>query len=138
MSPDRAVSSWARRVDVITMFVEGLERSKAFYGQLLELPLVFEDENSAVFRFENMMINLLTVQAARELVAPAAVAAAGTGSSFQLTVPVGDVDAVCGQLAARGVSLLNGPLDRPWGVRTAAFTDPDGHVWEIAHNLGGP
>jgi uncharacterized glyoxalase superfamily protein PhnB len=33
------------------------------------------------------------------------------------------------------VSLLNGPLDRPWGVRTATFTDPDGHIWEIAQEL---
>jgi catechol 2,3-dioxygenase-like lactoylglutathione lyase family enzyme len=34
------------------------------------------------------------------------------------------------------VELLNGPLDREWGVRTAAFADPDGHVWEIAQELG--
>jgi uncharacterized glyoxalase superfamily protein PhnB len=30
------------------------------------------------------------------------------------------------------VKLLNGPMDRPWGIRTAAFADPAGHVWEIA------
>jgi catechol 2,3-dioxygenase-like lactoylglutathione lyase family enzyme len=30
------------------------------------------------------------------------------------------------------VELLNGPIDREWGVRTAAFADPDGHVWEVA------
>ncbi|MDQ3782600.1 MAG: VOC family protein, partial [Actinomycetota bacterium] len=28
--------------------------------------------------------------------------------------------------------LLNGPVDRPWGVRTASFRDPAGHIWEIA------
>jgi lactoylglutathione lyase len=31
-----------------------------------------------------------------------------------------------------GVQLLNGPIDRPWGVRTASFKDPAGHIWEIA------
>ncbi len=31
--------------------------------------------------------------------------------------------------------LLNGPIDREWGVRTASFTDPDGHIWEIAEQL---
>ncbi len=36
------------------------------------------------------------------------------------------------ELDRRGVALLNGPVDRPWGVRTAAFADPSGHVWEIA------
>jgi uncharacterized glyoxalase superfamily protein PhnB len=34
------------------------------------------------------------------------------------------------------VSLLNGPIDRPWGMRTATFADPDGHIWEIAQQLG--
>ena len=44
-------------------------------------------------------------------------------------------DAVCAELAAHGVDLLNGPVNRPWGVRTASFTDPGGHVWEIAQEL---
>ena len=48
---------------------------------------------------------------------------------------VENVDVMCGQLAERGVTLLNGPMDRPWGVRTASFRDPGGHIWEIAHNL---
>jgi uncharacterized glyoxalase superfamily protein PhnB len=33
------------------------------------------------------------------------------------------------------VALLNGPIDRPWGRRTAAFADPAGNVWEIAQIL---
>ena len=36
------------------------------------------------------------------------------------------------EFASRGVELLNGPVDRPWGVRTAAFADPAGHIWELA------
>ena len=35
-------------------------------------------------------------------------------------------------LFVEDVELLNGPLDRPWGVRTASFSDPGGHIWEIA------
>jgi uncharacterized glyoxalase superfamily protein PhnB len=35
-------------------------------------------------------------------------------------------------LGERGAELLNGPVDRPWGVRTASFRDPGGHIWEIA------
>ncbi len=48
---------------------------------------------------------------------------------------VDDADAVCAELAARGVGLLNGPMNREWGMRTASFTDPDGHIWEIAQKL---
>ncbi|MGW2082190.1 VOC family protein [Streptomyces sp. NPDC001939] len=51
---------------------------------------------------------------------------------MQFTLPVDDVDAMCKALTARGVTLLNGPMDRPWGIRTASFRDPGGHVWEIA------
>jgi uncharacterized glyoxalase superfamily protein PhnB len=29
-------------------------------------------------------------------------------------------------------------MDREWGVRTACFTDPDGHVWEVAQQLPEP
>jgi uncharacterized glyoxalase superfamily protein PhnB len=51
---------------------------------------------------------------------------------MQLTLTVEDVDATCAELASRGVELLNGPIDRPWGIRTASFADPSGHIWEIA------
>lgn len=56
---------------------------------------------------------------------------------FLLTVEVADVDAVCAELADLGVELRNGPQDRPWGVRTAAFADPAGHVWEVAAPIRG-
>ena len=124
-----------RRIDALTLFVEDLERSKRFYQDVFGLPVVFEDENSAVFKFENNLINLLDVREARELIEPAAVATPEAGSRFQLTIPVDDVDAACAELQARGVQLLNGPMDRAWGVRTAAFADPGGHVWEFAQKL---
>ena len=54
------------------------------------------------------------------------------GHRFVLTMSVDDVDAMCARLVARGVKLLNGPMDRPWGIRTASFVDPGGHIWEIA------
>ena len=48
------------------------------------------------------------------------------GSRALLTIEVDDANAVCEELAAHGVTLLNGPIDRPWGRRTAAFADPAG------------
>ena len=96
------------------------------------MPAHFEDDNSAVFKFGPTLINLLMVEEAPELLAPARVATADAGSRIQLTIQVDDVDAMCGQLAERGVTLLNGPMDRPWGPRTASFQDPAGHIWEIA------
>jgi len=122
-------------VDFVTLFVEDLERSKVFYQDVFGLPLAFEDADSAVFRFANTTINLLTASAARDLIQPGAVAGREAGSRFQFTIQVDDVDATCEELAERGVRLLNGPIDRDWGVRTASFTDPGGHIWEIAQTL---
>jgi len=124
------------RVGAITLFVDDPRRSQAFYERVFDLAPAYTDETSAAFDFENTIVNLVVRTAAHELVAPGPVAAADAGSQLQLTVWVDDADATCELLAARGVELLNGPLDRPWGVRTAAFADPDGHVWEVAQQLG--
>jgi catechol 2,3-dioxygenase-like lactoylglutathione lyase family enzyme len=124
-----------KRIDAITLFVEDLERARLFYEKVFGLPVFYEDDNSAVFRFDNTLINLLQISAARDLIEPGVVAGPGVGSRFQLTIPVDDVDAACAELAARGVELLNGPMNRPWGIRTASFADPGGHIWEFAQPL---
>ena len=126
------MESWPRGITAITLFVEDLAVAKRFYGEVFDLPVAFEDDNSAVFEFGNTMVNLLKTAAAGELIGPAVVASREAGSRLQLTIEVDDVDAMCGELGRRGVALLNGPMDRPWGVRTASFRDPGGHVWEIA------
>jgi catechol 2,3-dioxygenase-like lactoylglutathione lyase family enzyme len=122
-------------IGAITLFSEDLERSKAFYQDVFGLAVLFEDENSAVFKFGETIINLLRISAAPELIKPGKVADREAGARCQLSVGVGNVDETCAELARRGVTLLNGPMDRPWGIRTASFTDPGGHIWEIAHNL---
>jgi catechol 2,3-dioxygenase-like lactoylglutathione lyase family enzyme len=122
-------------VGAITLFVEDRHRSKSFYTAVFGVDPVYEDESSVAFEFEHTIVNLLETNAAHELVAPAIVADQGSGSRFQLTIWVRDTNAVCADLASRGVELLNGPLDRPWGMRTASFTDPDGHIWEVAQEL---
>jgi catechol 2,3-dioxygenase-like lactoylglutathione lyase family enzyme len=125
-------SDWPPAVGAITLFVDDLDESKDFYRRALALDVFFEDGQSAVFRFGEQLINLLHVDAAPELIEPAKVAAAGAGHRAVYTLRVPDVDAVASSLQARGVTLLNGPMDRPWGPRTASFCDPSGHIWEIA------
>jgi catechol 2,3-dioxygenase-like lactoylglutathione lyase family enzyme len=122
-------------IDAITLFAEDLARSKQFYQDVFGLPVYFEDENSAVFKLDNTLINLLDIAQAGGLIGPAAVAARGDGARSQFTIGVDDVDVVCAELARRGVELLNGPMNRPWGIRTASFADPGGHIWEIAADL---
>jgi catechol 2,3-dioxygenase-like lactoylglutathione lyase family enzyme len=123
---------WANGVRAITLFVDDIDEARRFYERVFEMPLVAEDEVSAAFDFGNMIVNLLQAEEAPPLIEPAEVGPAGTGARMQFTITVDDVDAICSDLATRGVEFLNGPIDRPWGIRTAAFSDPAGHIWEIA------
>ena len=126
-----------QNVGAITLFVEDPQGSKEFYERVLGVTAIFEDDDSAALRLENLVLNLLKAPAARELVAPAQVAPRDGGSRFQLTIWVDDADAIAAELRSRGVELLNGPMDREWGMRTASFADPDGHIWEVAAELSG-
>ena len=122
-------SVWPGGIAAITLFVEDLRAARRFYEDVFRLPVHYEDEHSTVFRFGETLVNLLTAGQAPSLVEPATVPEPGES----VTLGVEDVDAMCAELQQRGVELLNGPMDRPWGVRTASFRDPAGHIWEIAH-----
>lgn len=124
--------AWPTGIAAVTLFVEDLETTKRFYKEVFGLPVFFEEGNSAVFKFGNTLINLLKITQAEELIAPAKVAVRDAGSRFVFTLAVDDVDAMCAELRSRGVELLNGPMDRWWGIRTASFRDPAGYIWEIA------
>jgi lactoylglutathione lyase len=123
------------KIEVISLFVEDVATVKAFYVDVLGLDVIYEDEVSAVVRMENLIINLLHVGEAPELIEPAALGSADAGVRSMLTIRVEDANAVAAELEQHGVKLLNGPIDRPWGRRTAAFTDPAGNLWEIAQTL---
>ena len=66
--------SWATGIAAVTLFQEDLAAARRFYEEGFGLPVVYEDENSAVFRVGETMINLLDVAEAPGLVEPAAVA----------------------------------------------------------------
>jgi catechol 2,3-dioxygenase-like lactoylglutathione lyase family enzyme len=124
-----------RKVSAISLFVEDLQAAKSFYRDIFGVEVVFEDATSVCVKFDRLFVNLLHVSAAREQVEPADVAAREAGARFQLSIWVDDVDALCALLRERGAELLTGPADRAFGMRTATFTDPDGHSWEVAQEL---
>jgi catechol 2,3-dioxygenase-like lactoylglutathione lyase family enzyme len=123
------------RIDVINLFAEDFAGTRTFYQDILGLTLAFEDDTVAVFQLENTMICLNEASAGRVELAPTPLAGAEAGARVALSVFVDDVDAVCVELAVRGVVLLNGPMDKPWGVRSASFADPAGHIWRVTQDL---
>ena len=122
-------------ITAITLFVDDLPAASAFYGEVLGLPQVHSDQVSAVFRFDDVLVNLLLVAAAGELVEPLPVGGRHDGVRGVFTIGVSDVDRRAAEPVARGVVLVNGPVDRPWGIRTASFADPAGHLWEVSAPL---
>ena len=119
--------------EVITLFVPDVTVARDFYRTVFEVDEVFGDDNSAVLAFSGTMVNLLADSQAPGLMAPVPVAS--SGNRMLMTIRVADVRAECERLASLGVELLNGPIDRPWGRRTASFADPAGYVWELAQEI---
>ncbi|MHC1559800.1 VOC family protein [Actinomycetospora sp. C-140] len=53
-----------------------------------------------------------------------------------LYVVVADADAVFARALAAGATVVESPLDTPYGDRRAMVRDPFGNVFQIAHRLG--
>lgn len=129
------MSDWQKNIAAITLFVEDKDRSTAFYQQVFELEPAYEGETEVMFKLENRLLFLTNSTVASRMIAPADVGDPNQGPRHVFAIIVDDVDTVCTELADKGIGLLNGPEDRPWGMRTANFQDPDGYVWEIATEL---
>ena len=125
-------ASFPAGITAVTLFADDLAATRQFYVDVFRLPVYFEDEVSVVFKFGTTLINLLSAPEAVGLIAPAPVGGPDSAPRAQFTITVNDVDAVAALVVDRGATLLNGPMDRPWGIRTAALRDPAGNVWEIA------
>lgn len=120
------------KVTAVVLFVEDLDRAKAFYHETLGLEITFEDDVSFAFRLENQDFALVKRSAGIEML-NAQVLASQTSVSHQvmLCADVADVDTVYKSLTAKGVSFIKPPIDQPWGWRTAYFADPEGNLWEL-------
>lgn len=116
----------------ITILVKDLEASREFYGEKLNLQELFKDEVSTVFKAGGTMINILNDTQAEELIAPATLSNNNTRTMF--TLKCQEIDKAAEELEALNITILNGPIDRPWGVRTVSFQDPDGIIWELANH----
>ena len=61
------------------------------------------------------------------------------GITLALNLPDrSDVDAAIAHAAEAGGSVVKQPRPTEWGGYSGYFADPDGHLWEVAHNPGFP
>lgn len=129
------MSAINRNVGSITLFQQDLEQAKELYTRVFDKPPDFTDADVAVFHLDNIILNLETESAGHDRIGPAVVASREAGSRVVFSIWVDDADAACAELAERGATLINGPIDRPWGTRTACFADPGGHIWSVVQDL---
>lgn len=136
------------RIDVITLAVADLDRALAFYRDGLGLQTdgvigtewVGDDSTPAgatvVFELRGGL--LLALYPRTDLAKDANIAlptpTPGEFSIGHLVSSKADVDALLYQAQAAGATVADPPHDRPWGIYSGYFRDPDGHLWEVIWN----
>ncbi len=139
------------RISVITLGVNDLETSVAFYRDGLGLPTAgiigteFKGDDThpsgaaAMFELENGVILSLypRTELAKDAKEPVGVASSTEFSLGYLAQNKEQVDALIERAAAAGASITDRPHERPWGIYSGYFQDLDGHLWEIIWNPGG-
>jgi uncharacterized protein len=137
-------------INMITFAVEDLDRSLAFYrdGLGLKSPGIIgtehpgDEENAAgaVVMFELDGGFVLACYPRAELAKdghiPLRPASPGGFSVGHFVGTRDEVDAVLEAAAAAGGHVTDPGHDRPWGIYSGYFQDPDGHLWEVIHNPG--
>ncbi|MCF8528719.1 MAG: VOC family protein [Aquiluna sp.] len=119
----------------ITLYCKDLGASIEFYRELMELEIVYQDAGSCVFGLGGTVLNLIPTKSAPELVSPMLIADTSAASSSLFTIQVPEVDLLAEKLTSKGVTILNGPMDRSWGIRTLTIADPSGYTWEFSAPL---
>ena len=123
------------RISMITLGVRDLVASVKFYEDGLGFPRMDSPPEVAFFTLNGTWLGLYSRAALAE---DASVSPEGSGfESFALSHNVqsdAEVDEVVSQAIEAGATLVKDPQKVSWGGYSGYFKDPDGHLWEIAHN----
>lgn len=123
------------RISMIALAVEDLQRSVAFYHDGLGFPKMDSPPGVAFFNLNGTWLGLSGREALAE---DATVSAEGSGyNNFNLAHNVAskeDVDAVFAQALQAGAKAVKPVQEASWGGYHGYFSDPDGHLWEVAYN----
>jgi catechol 2,3-dioxygenase-like lactoylglutathione lyase family enzyme len=130
------------QITLITLGVDDLERSLAFYRDGLGLP----SEGIVGQEFEHGAVAFFDLQKGLKLaIWPRRAIAHDTGMPVSPPSPTEftlghnvkskeEVDAVMAQAFAAGANEIKPAGDTFWGGYSGYFQDPDGHLWEVAWN----
>lgn len=117
-------------LDYVILYVTDLDRSLAFYRDLIGVVGTRRSDSYAELVLSNCRLGFYDRRAAPDLLGRET-----HGSGAELLFLVDSVDDEVDRLVRAGVRILTGPVDRPWGHRTVHLEDPDGHVVELAEEI---
>jgi predicted lactoylglutathione lyase len=121
-------------IALVTLGVADVERSAAFYGALGWSP-VLEVEETVFFQANGVV---LVLWGRDKLAGDMGIEDTDRGwGGIALAHNVGsrdEVDAITQNARELGATITREPAETFYGGYAASFRDPDGHVWEIAHN----
>lgn len=136
------------RIHVITLAVADLDRALAFYRDGLGFQTegligteftgnqTIPDGTTAVFHLDDgLMLSIYPrSELAKDALVPLTAAKPGEFSIGHAVGSRAEVDEVISQAKAAGATVTDAPHDRPWGIYSGYFHDPDGHLWEVIWN----
>ena len=115
------------------LFVRDLERSVAFYRDVIGLPFKLQGDGYVEFATQGAKFGLYDRNRLQELTGQGTDPPDHPGGEVVFLVE--DVDAEAERLREAGATILRGPVDRAWGHRTLHLEDPDGFVVELAGEI---
>lgn len=128
-----------QRVSLITLGVGDLSRARRFYEGLGWQVGMAVDDEVVFFQLNGLILSLYPRAAVAQ---DAGVVDAGGGfAGITLAHNVhseSEVDAVLSEAGRAGGRVVKPASRAAWGGYSGYFADPDGHLWEVAHNPGFP
>ncbi len=138
------------RIHALTLAVDDLERALRFYRDglgletegIIGIEFAGDDRHpsgrAVMFKLQGGLI--LALYSRSDVAKDANVGlTAGTTGDFTIGHAVADrgaVDDLLARAKAAGATLTDRAHERPWGIYSSYFRDPDGHLWEIMWNPG--
>ena len=123
------------RISMITLAVKDLDRSMKFYKEGLGFPKMESPPEVAFFTLNGTWLGLY---ARESLAEDASVSSEGGGfNGFALAHNVASETEVYQTIKLAlsvGATLSKAAQKTSWGGYSGYFKDPDGHLWEVAHN----
>lgn len=113
------------KLSYVTLWAVHFDEVKRLYRDILNLPIIQENENFIMFRTTGSRLAFHRLTKARPI----------DRETIELHLETTDVDQVYTTLRSRGVKFDEPPMNRPWGNRSAGFRDPEGYTVEIVGPL---